>query len=999
MVSQWGVVLVLTLGLLNMSDALPFLSAVKSFSAPTATTVGQLKEDELESEIAYVDSPYDPADGQVALPTKVYGSLGAKKWVEDAAQRPIYKAPPYWAPTPKPRVVAPRVPNVNELKTAARSVNDTLYSFMSSLAAAKEGPKPPGNMVAKALGAVAAAEEANAKESTIDKLRVEANRRVAVQAAKSSNFVSQVLSAKANLSKTTVVLEEAMHTSNHSHILMQWLKDAEANHETDRVAILKNDIGEAGLRQAHTLAQAVKNEQLATASMFDLAKQALKGRPVNMSGAALVFSLTGKAMPGFNPRKNRAVKNATVAPVEDDEPEIDANVTNISHAPKKAVWASMPKPKKNGGFCKDGSDCNNHGTCRNGVCKCFKGWTYIDCSMRACKHGRWARSQPGAMCPTCEPTLMPLHCQCDKDWFGPTCSQKLCPGRIPGVKDERTQCNGNGNCVEGECDCDEAFRGNACQIHKCHRSGDYENGTCSCYPGFWGTDCAHKMCPASNRNETAGTLTLCAGNGHCSPAGVCMCQAGYELPGCCPTGCKTHGICTSQGCMCKPGYEGNACQLGPCLNGCSGHGICTGTKYSGSNITGCKCNADWTGIACDVPACPSKNGTYCAGNGECDMKTGICNCDDNHKGDDCSEYVCPGMCGNNGPDNATHGVCNSATGKCKCNEEWEGDMCDSRSCFRLSNCSGHGSCDNGNCSCDAGWAGEACQVPTVLACLNNCSNHGDCVMGKCSCTYGYRGKACNELKCFHGTRYKKACNSTKSATVVEDDMPTKLGMKQTCVCHNGWEGIHCNTTVDQPSALVNETVSADQSLQIAHDQLSAIPCPVSYIAPPAAETTRMAIIFAALKNFDLKTNRTEFEEALKTDLAMSLDVIKSKITVHSLMNGAGDSANDNAFIELAAVTPVSVDISFEGGDVFKVAAFPKGATFTNLGKTCGQPITPDSIIVHKMPAGMVDEDEKEEEKEEAVRKPPNLAGLFAVLGMNASVPTPPAAPLVEETEA
>jgi len=96
--------------------------------------------------VAYVDSPYDPADGQVALPTKVYGSLGAKKWVEDVAQRPLYKAPPFVTPTPKPRVEVAPVPNVNELKAAALSVNDTLFAFFSRLSSAKEGPKPPGNM-------------------------------------------------------------------------------------------------------------------------------------------------------------------------------------------------------------------------------------------------------------------------------------------------------------------------------------------------------------------------------------------------------------------------------------------------------------------------------------------------------------------------------------------------------------------------------------------------------------------------------------------------------------------------------------------------------------------------------------------------------------------------------------------------------------------------------------------------------------------------------------
>lgn len=340
------------------------------------------------------------------------------------------------------------------------------------------------------------------------------------------------------------------------------------------------------------------------------------------------------------------------------------------------------------------------------------------------------------------------------------------------------------------------------------------------------------------------------------------------------------------------------------------------------------------------------------------------------------------MCGNDGPGNATHGVCNYATGMCKCNEEWEGNACESPSCFKLSNCSGHGSCNDGNCSCDAGWAGDACSVNTALVCLNNCSSHGECVLGKCNCAYGYRGKACNELKCFHGTLYKKKCNSTKNATAVEDEAHTKIGMKLTCVCDNGWEGIHCNTTADQPSALVNATLEENDAVQAANDQLALMPCPVVVAAPVAGETTRMSLQ-VALNNFDVKANKKEFEEALKADMAKSLGVLTTKITVNAIMAG---SADESAFIELTMEksTSVTVDISIEGGDAFKVAAFPKDAKFDKLGQTCGQPITPDSIAVTRMPAARVMEDEEVE----GAPKQPNLSGLFALLGQNSSQPKP-----------
>jgi len=752
-----------------------------------------------------------------------------------------------------------------------------------------------------------------------------------VQGTKAQDLLADSFSAKANLNKASAALEEAMHTSNESHVLIQWLKEAEANHETDKAAILRHDIGEAGLTQARVLANAVKGEKLATQAMFAAAKLAMKSRPLNMTGAAQVFALTGRHMK-IKKTNGTQVQAQTQATIEDDDVDgPSANGTTNETGAKKPVWAEMPKIKKNGGFCKDGTDCNNHGSCVNGICKCFKGWTYVDCSMRACKHGNWRRNKPGAMCPTCEPTLMLLYCQCDKDWYGPTCSKRLCPGRYPGIRTEKGQCSNNGNCVEGECECDDPYTGSGCQLHKCSFNGDFENGTCSCYNGFWGEDCAHKMCPASERNNAAGTLVLCAGNGACSPAGYCTCKEGYESPGCCPKGCYKHGVCTAGGCRCKAGYEGNACHLGPCLNGCSGHGLCVGLKYSGSNNTACKCDEDWTGLGCETPKCPQKGGKYCAGNGECDFGTGVCFCDENHKGHDCTETRCPNMCGNNGPTNATRGVCNSETGQCKCNEEFEGPACESASCYKLNNCSGHGSCEDGSCSCAAGWGGEACQIETSATCLNNCSNHGECVFGKCSCAYGYRGKACNELKCFHGALYKKACNSSRNATLVEDDMPTKIGMKLTCVCDNGWDGIHCNTTVDQPSTIVDDALSASKSSQAANEQLDAMPCPVVVAGPPPAESTHM-MLHISLKQFN-ESNKVAFEEALKTDIALSLAVFKSGIIVNSITVARATAVS---FIELTgAVIVVDVDITIVGGDAVKLAAFPKGAKFVNLGVTCG----------------------------------------------------------------
>merc|ERR1712072_1109909 len=213
-------------------------------------------------------------------------------------------------------------------------------------------------------------------------------------------------------------------------------------------------------------------------------------------------------------------------------------------------------------------------------------------------------------------------------------------------------------------------------------------------------------------------------------------------------------------------------------------------------------------------------------------------------------------------------------------------------------------------------------------------------------------------------------------------MRTKIGMKLTCVCDNGWEGIHCNTTVDQPSALVNATLEETDAVQTANDQLASMPCPVVVALPVAGETIRMSLQFA-LNDFDVKASKKDFEEALKTDMAKSLSVLTAKITINAIMAGSGD---ESAFIELTTGknTIVTVDMTIEGGDAFKVAAFPKGATFSNLGQICGQPITSDNVAVTRMPAARVMEDEEVE----GAPKQPNLSGLLTLLGQNSSAPKP-----------
>ena len=66
-----------------------------------------------------------------------------------------------------------------------------------------------------------------------------------------------------------------------------------------------------------------------------------------------------------------------------------------------------------------------------------------------------------------------------------------------------------------------------------------------------------------------------------------------------------------------------------CPYNCSGNGACDAVRHS------CRCKADMSGPACDVPRCPN----MCAPHGHCDTDNEKCVCDEGHVGYDCSLAV------------------------------------------------------------------------------------------------------------------------------------------------------------------------------------------------------------------------------------------------------------------------------------------------------------------------------------------------------------------------
>uniref|UniRef100_A0AAY5EQA9 Teneurin-2 n=1 Tax=Electrophorus electricus TaxID=8005 RepID=A0AAY5EQA9_ELEEL len=253
----------------------------------------------------------------------------------------------------------------------------------------------------------------------------------------------------------------------------------------------------------------------------------------------------------------------------------------------------------------------------------------------------------------------------------------------------------------------------------CHGNGECVSGVCHCFPGFHGMDCSKAACPV-----------LCSGNGQYDK-GACICYSGWKGPECdVPVHqcidplCGGHGTCTEGTCACSLGYKGHNCAEVDCLDPtCSGNGICVGGE--------CHCKPGWGGSHCELPRaqCPDQ----CHGHGAFVPDTGLCSCDANWMGPDCSVEVCSVDCG-------THGVCMG--GSCRCEEGWTGDVCDQRVCNPL--CVKHGTCKDGKCECQPGWNGEHC---TIDGCPNLCSGNGQCTMGQnswhCECKTGWRGTGCN----------------------------------------------------------------------------------------------------------------------------------------------------------------------------------------------------------------------------------------------------------------
>lgn len=157
-------------------------------------------------------------------------------------------------------------------------------------------------------------------------------------------------------------------------------------------------------------------------------------------------------------------------------------------------------------------------------------------------------------------------CKCPSSFTCATGSTKI---------DDPCSCECNNGNINGNCDCDDVFK--ACVPPNCNGNGECVCGECKCQvenvelniPGFSGPDC---KCQTSCLVNNMVPEFPCGGNGVCE-CGKCKCNNGYQGPNC---ECNIQDSCAA-------------------ANGdiCNGKGTCD------EDQCGCKCTPPWSGKFCE----------------------------------------------------------------------------------------------------------------------------------------------------------------------------------------------------------------------------------------------------------------------------------------------------------------------------------------------------------------------------------------------------------------
>ena len=274
-------------------------------------------------------------------------------------------------------------------------------------------------------------------------------------------------------------------------------------------------------------------------------------------------------------------------------------------------------------------ECSGNGVCQSGKCTCSsKTYTGTFCETFTCKGGGFSLfggtcSGNGKCCSGnvkgCKnPYNWPINqnrCSCNDGYTGTLCETKVCSkahiifGKV---------CNGHGTCVGlNNCLCKDGWTGDKCETPPCYPSGSISglfgtlfkspcggngncvNGKCQCFDGAVGEYCSDHLC---SKKGLFGKV--CNGHGICGGPNMCQCTGGWSGNAC----NKTTGLCTT-------------CDVPACKKSnswlakeCSGNGVCW-TDAAGKSS--CRCKPGYEGRLCESAMCPKAlfSSNMCNGNG------------------------------------------------------------------------------------------------------------------------------------------------------------------------------------------------------------------------------------------------------------------------------------------------------------------------------------------------------------------------------------------------
>ncbi|KAK7093001.1 hypothetical protein V1264_008666 [Littorina saxatilis] len=397
--------------------------------------------------------------------------------------------------------------------------------------------------------------------------------------------------------------------------------------------------------------------------------------------------------------------------------------------------------------------------------------------------------------------------QCEAGTFGLNCGQACQCGVGADRCDPQTGCTCKSGWLGTNCDQDI----DECATVQVQSNCTAQNARCDNFPGGYRCVCS----PGFQKNESASGV--CEDIDECasSPCGQrcensegsyrCLCEAGFSLNSS-TNQCEDINECAlsstndctqrcvnAQGnyrCVCNAGFslenDGFTCKVNA---ECSSHGSCDTTANGGcvvdsdSGNNTCYCNTGYTFTSDSDSTCKLEERNWC-GEAGCQQNCANiteapyfnCSCDTGYQLND-DKRTCKAC-----PPDRWGEACSE---QCTCSLQY------SAQCLK----------NNGSCVCKSGWEGENC-TQNINECndqaLYNCSSDSQCKDTEgsyiCVCDKGFRKAAdgsCTECDDWFFNNCEKACTCEK--------LNAQSCNKQngTCTCTSGWEGVDCDTDINE----------------------------------------------------------------------------------------------------------------------------------------------------------------------------------------------------------